>query len=158
MSSLNNGVGDMTDKKYDSLKLCNQLCFPLYAASREITRKYKPFLDKLDLTYTQYITMLVLWEHGRISVSELGEYLYLDSGTLTPLLKKLEKKNLITRNRSRDDERVLYVTLTDEGLAMREEALAVPEGMKCNVTLTPEESAELYRILYKLLKSEDIAK
>ena len=145
----------MNDKKYDSLKLCNQLCFPLYAASREITRKYKPFLDKLDLTYTQYITMLVLWEHGRISVSELGEYLYLDSGTLTPLLKKLEKKNLITRSRSKEDERVLFVTLTDEGQALKDDALAVPEGMKCNSVLTREEASELYRILYKLLKTGD---
>ena len=143
----------MSNKKYDSLKLCNQLCFPLYAASREITRKYKPFLDKLDLTYTQYITMMVLWEHGRITVSELGEYLYLDSGTLTPLLKKLEKKNLITRSRSKEDERVLYVTLTEDGVAMRDEALAVPEGMMCNMCLTKEEAAELYRILYKLLKN-----
>ena len=145
----------MNDKKYDSLKLCNQLCFPLYAASREITRKYKPFLDRLDLTYTQYITMLVLWEHGRISVSELGEYLYLDSGTLTPLLKKLEKKNLITSSRSKEDERVLFVTLTDEGQALKDDALAVPEGMKCNSVLTREEAAELYRILYKLLKTGD---
>ena len=104
-------------EKYESLKLDNQLCFPLYAAAKEIVRKYKPFLDELDLTYTQYITMMVMWEERCITVTKLGEKLYLDSGTLTPLLKKLEQKNYISRQRSKEDERTLDVTLTSEGLA-----------------------------------------
>lgn len=106
--------------KYDALKLENQLCFPLYAVSKEIVKRYKPFLDRLDLTYTQYITMMVLWEHRQMNVKELGEYLYLDSGTLTPVLKKLEQKGWIERTRARDDERVLIVTLTQEGDRLKE--------------------------------------
>ena len=94
--------------KYDSLKIENQICFPLYACSKEIIRMYKPFLDELDLTYTQYITMMILWDKGSLNVKELGEQIYLDSGTLTPLLKKLEQKNYITRQRSKDDERTLW--------------------------------------------------
>ena len=90
-------------EKYEGLKLENQLCFPLYACSREIVKKYKPYLDELDLTYTQYITMLVLWEQGQINVKELGECLYLDSGTLTPLLKKLEMKGWVTRHKMLGD-------------------------------------------------------
>ncbi len=97
--------------KYDSLKLENQLCFPLYACSKEITRRYKPFLSKLDLTYTQYITMMVLWETRELSVKELGDKLFLDSGTLTPLLKKLESKGYLTRNRSVKDERNLIIKI-----------------------------------------------
>ena len=139
------------DKKYDALKLENQLCFPLYACSREIIRQYKPFLDELDLTYTQYITMLVLWEHGPVTVKELGQFLFLDSGTLTPLLKKMEAKGLISRRRDRDDERSLIVSLTCEGEAMKDRALAVPAQMARCLRLAPEEAQELYRLLYKLL-------
>ena len=139
------------DKKYDALKLENQLCFPLYACSREIIRQYKPFLDELDLTYTQYITMLVLWEHGPVTVKELGQFLFLDSGTLTPLLKKMEAKGLISRRRDRDDERSLIVSLTCEGEAMKDRALAVPAQMARCLRLAPEEARELYRLLYKLL-------
>ena len=102
-------------EKYDALKLEKQLCFPLYAVSKEIVKKYKPFLDELDLTYTQYITMMVMWEHKEMNVKELGEHLYLDSGTLTPVLKKLEQKGWVKRNRAKEDERVLIVTLTTEG-------------------------------------------
>ena len=116
--------------KYDSLKLENQLCFPLYACSKEITRRYKPFLSKLDLTYTQYITMMVLWENRELSVKELGDKLFLDSGTLTPLLKKLESKGYLTRNRSVKDERNLIIKITDKGMALREEALAVPQEIR----------------------------
>ena len=105
--------------KYDRLKLANQLCFPLYAASKEIVRHYKPFLDELDMTYTQYIAMMVLWEHKEVTVKELGQYLYLDSGTLTPLLKTMEKKGWVERNRSKEDERVLNVTITEQGDALR---------------------------------------
>lgn len=137
--------------KYDKLKLENQLCFPLYAASKEIVRHYKPFLDKLDMTYTQYIAMMVLWEHKKLNVKELGEYLYLDSGTLTPLLKTMEKKGWIERNRSKEDERVLNVTITKQGEALREQALSVPEQMAGCVHLKQEEIAQLYQLLYKIL-------
>ena len=106
--------------KYDNLKLENQLCFPLYAASKEIVRQYKPFLDKLDMTYTQYITMMVMWEHKELTVKELGQYLYLDSGTLTPLLKTMEKKGWVERNRSKEDERVLNVSITESGEKLKE--------------------------------------
>lgn len=134
------------------IRLKDQLCFPLYACSREIVKKYKPFLDELDLTYTQYITMMVMWEKRQLSVKELGEYLFLDSGTLTPLLKKLEQKSWVTRKRAREDERVLIVTLTEEGARLQERASTVPVRMsKCISNLTPEEAGQLYRLLYKLL-------
>ena len=140
------------DKKYDALKLENQLCFPLYACSREIIKQYKPFLDEIDLTYTQYIAMMVLWEKESVTVKELGEALYLDSGTLTPLLKKMEAKGLITRRRSEEEERSLIVRLTEEGEALKDQALAVPYKMSGCVRLEPEEAQDLYRILYKLLR------
>ena len=141
--------------KYDSLKLSNQLCFPLYACSKEVVRKYKPFLDKIDLTYTQYITMMVMWEHKTISVKALGEYLYLDSGTLTPVLKTLEKKNYVKRTRSTTDERFLDVSVTPEGLELREKALEIPVKMGECMSLTPEEAGQLYTILHKLLTKID---
>ena len=140
------------EKKYEALKLENQLCFPLYACSRETIKLYKPYLDELDLTYTQYIAMMVLWEKETVTVKELGEALYLDSGTLTPLLKKMEAKGLITRRRSEQDERSLIVRLTDEGMALRERAVDIPRQVASCVQLEPEEAKELYRILYKLLK------
>ena len=140
------------DSKYDALKIGNQLCFPLYACSREIIKRYKPFLDAIDLTYTQYLAMMVLWEQGSTTVKELGNALYLDSGTLTPLLKKMEAKGLITRRRSEADERSLIVSLTAEGEALKDKALSVPHQMASCVCLEPEEAQELYRILYKLLK------
>lgn len=145
------------DKRYDALRLDRQLCFPLYACSRNIIREYKPFLDKLDLTYTQYITMLVLWEKKTMTVKELGEQLYLDSGTLTPLLKKLENKGLIHRKRSTEDERNLILTLTREGRAMQEKALEIPEELAKRVPLTGEECETLYRLLYKVLEAQDQA-
>ena len=141
----------MTDSRYDVLKLENQLCFPLYACSREVIKLYKPFLDEIDLTYTQYITMMVLWDRKTINVKTLGEVLYLDSGTLTPLLKKLEGKGLVTRCRSAEDERSLIITLTAAGEALKDRAVHIPEEMVKCVTLEPQESAELYRLLYKLL-------
>jgi len=141
----------MNEARYESLKLENQLCFPLYACSREIIKQYKPFLDELDLTYTQYITMMVLWERKCVTVKELGECLYLDSGTLTPLLKKLESKGFLNRNRSTEDERSLLVSLTDRGEALKDRAAAVPEQMARCSNLSPEEAMALYRILYKLL-------
>ena len=141
--------------KYDVLLLDNQLCFPLYACSKEIIRKYKPFLDKLGLTYTQYITMLVLWEEKKLSVSGLGERLYLDSGTLTPLLKNLENKGYIKRKRLENDERVLEVELTQEGEALKDRALDIPSKIAGLTNLNGREALELYRLLYKLLGVEN---
>lgn len=142
------------ESRYDALKLENQLCFPLYACSRGVIREYKPFLDQLDLTYTQYIAMLVLWEKGTMTVKELGEQLYLDSGTLTPLLKKLEHKGLITRKRSSEDERNLILTLTKAGMNMREQALSIPEELAKLVPLNHEEIVTLYKLLYKILEKQ----
>ncbi len=139
------------DENYESLKLGNQLCFPLYACSKEIIRKYKPYLDDIDLTYTQYITMMVLWEKKTVNVKTLGENLYLDSGTLTPVLKKLESKGYITRERSSKDERNLVVTITPEGEQLRDKALSIPPAMGSCVKLTEEESAVLYKLLYKII-------
>lgn len=141
----------MIDHNFDALKLDNQLCFPLYACARETIKLYKPYLDRLELTYTQYITMLVLWETNQMTVKELGTRLYLDSGTLTPLLKKLEEKGLITRRRSTADERNLIVTLTPQGEALREMAVDIPGEMTKCLVLTREERITLYRLLYKML-------
>lgn len=140
----------MTDK-YEVLKIENQLCFPLYACAKEIVRKYKPFLEELDLTYTQYITMMVMWDKKNMNVKELGEYLYLDSGTLTPVLKKLENKGYITRQRSKEDERSLIVSITEVGENLRESALSIPGKITECVKLEPSEAKELYTLLYKIL-------
>ena len=142
----------MSEQNYDALKLSRQLCFPLYACSREMIKLYKPWLDELELTYTQYITMLVLWEHKAMTVKALGQELYLDSGTLTPLLKKLEEKGLVTRRRSEQDERNLIVTLTAKGEAMRDDALHIPAEMTKCILLPREDIRELYRMLYQLLE------
>lgn len=138
-------------KMEEKLKLENQLCFPLYACSKEVIKKYKPILDELDLTYTQYITMMVLWEHGSINVKNLGDMLFLDSGTLTPLLKKLESKGYITRNRDKNDERNLIISITDSGKKLKDEAICVPDKIGKCICLTNEEAIELYRLLYKVL-------
>ena len=142
----------MMEEKYESLKLSKQLCFPLYACSREMIKLYKPFLDELGLTYTQYITLMVLWEHKAMTVKALGQELYLDSGTLTPLLKKLEEKGLVTRRRSDLDERNLIVTITELGESMRDRALHIPEEMTKCITLPSEDIRALYRMLYQLLE------
>ncbi|MBQ9928820.1 MAG: MarR family transcriptional regulator [Lachnospiraceae bacterium] len=144
----------MNNTKYDALKLENQICFPLYACSREIVKRYKPFLEEIDLTYTQYITMMVMWEKKCVNVKELGESLYLDSGTLTPLLKKLEAKGFLTRKRSDQDERNLIVTITEEGEKMKEKAVDIPFKMAGCTNLTEEEGMMLYRILYKILGND----
>lgn len=136
---------------YDELMLGNQLCFPLYACSKEIVRRYKPFLDEIDLTYTQYIAMMVLWEEKKVNVKELGSRLFLDSGTLTPVLKRLEQKGLITRQRDEKDERVLIAQITAEGEALKERAVEVPHKMAGCVKLDEQDAKELYRILYTLL-------
>lgn len=140
-----------TNKDYEALKLKNQLCFPLYAASREIIKQYRPLLDALDLTYTQYITMMVLWEDEEVDGRELGQKLFLDSGTLTPVLKSLEGKGLLRRSRSLQDERVLRVALTPEGRALKERAVTVPQEMAACVRLDQEEARLLYGLLYKIL-------
>ncbi len=135
----------------DALKLENQLCFPLYACSKELVRHYTPLLKQLDLTYTQYITMMVMWERGQVTVKELGEMLYLDSGTLTPLLKKLESKGYVTRERNPLDERELLVSLSENGRRLRKQARNVPlEVSKC-VGLSEQEAGEMYQLLYKML-------
>lgn len=138
-------------EEFNELKLENQLCFPLYACSKEIIRKYKPFLDKLDLTYTQYIVMLVLWEKHEMNVKHLGEYLFLDSGTLTPVLKKLEKKNYINKNRLADDERNVVISITKEGTKLKEKAKDVPKCMAKCINLSKNEAETLYKLLYKML-------
>ncbi len=140
------------EKKYESLKLSHQLCFPLYACSREMIKLYKPWLDELGLTYTQYITMMVLWEHKAMTVKALGQELYLDSGTLTPLLKKLEEKGLVTRRRSDLDERNLIVTITESGERMKDAALRIPAEMTKCVNLPEDDIIDLYRMLYQMLE------
>ena len=140
------------EEKYEVLKLSKQLCFPLYACSREMIKLYKPFLDELGLTYTQYITMMVLWEHKALTVKALGQELFLDSGTLTPLLKKLEEKGLVTRRRSDLDERNLIVTITELGEAMKDRALHIPAEMTKCILLPKEDIRELYRMLHQLLE------
>ncbi|MBQ9414340.1 MAG: MarR family transcriptional regulator [Clostridia bacterium] len=145
----------MKETRYDRLKLSRQLCFPLYAASREVIRQYRPYLDALDLTYTQYITMMVLWEHERQSVKDLGAQLFLDSGTLTPVLKSLEAKGYVRRTRGEQDERLLIVDLTEEGRALRDKAASVPQQMASCIRLSREEAATLYKLLYKLLRTEN---
>lgn len=142
----------MSESRYDALKLEKQLCFPLYAASRETIKLYRPHLDKLNLTYTQYIALEVLWEQGTVSARELGSKLFLDSGTLTPVLKSLEAKGLVRRERSAEDERVLLVSTTPAGEALKDDALSIPEKVISCLKLEKEENLELYRLLYKLLE------
>lgn len=136
------------------LKLENQLCFPLYAAAKEVVNRYKPYLKEIDLTYTQYIAMMVLWEHESIGVKEMGRYLHLDSGTLTPLLKRLEKKGFVTRKRSGKDERAVIITITKAGKELKKKAAEVPVKMKNCIPLSMEESQVLYKLLYKVLDQE----
>ena len=145
----------MNEQNYDALKIENQLCFPLYACSREVIKQYKPYLDKMDLTYTQYVVMLALWEEKEMTVKALGDRLYLDSGTLTPLLKKLETKGYITRTRSRKDERNLLVGVTESGAALREVDMEIPRAIREHSELTREEAEILYRLLYKILAHVD---
>ena len=143
----------MSETKFDPQKLENQLCFPLYAASKEVIRRFKPFLDPLDLTYTQYITLLVLWNEKKMSVKELGERLYLESGTMTPVLKKLESKHYIQRSRAPQDERSVIITLTEEGMALKEKASTVPASMRGCIALTREEAVTLHGLLSKILNT-----
>ena len=138
------------NEKYDILKIDNQFCFSVYALSKEITRLYKPFLKKIDLTYTQYITMLVLWETDELNVNEIGKRVSLDSGTLTPLLKKLEEKGLLNRERQKNDERNLTVTLTEKGGKLKDIALEIPVKLLEEINVNPEKIIELRDTLKKL--------
>ncbi|MBQ3797210.1 MAG: MarR family transcriptional regulator [Butyrivibrio sp.] len=142
------------DDKYAALRLKNQLCFPLYAVSNMITRKYKHMLDKLDLTYTQYIVMMVLWEEKKVNEKFLCEALCLKSNTVTPLLKKLEAKGYIEKTKDTSDERNLVITLTDAGEKLQDKALCVPETIAQEFHLTQEEALTLYQTLYKMLDEE----
>ena len=141
----------MPEPQYEALKLKNQGCFPLYAAARQIIKLYHPYLDPLGLTYTQYITMMVFWEEGSISVKELGNRLFLDSGTLTPLLKVLEKKGYVTRRRWPEDERVVVAEVTPAGMALRERVLEIPAKVAACVPLSPQEGLQLQTLLNRLL-------
>ena len=137
--------------KFESLKLSNQVCFPLYAASREVIKLYKPFLDEYNLTYTQYITMLVLWEDEKITIKELCKKLYLDSGTITPVIKKLEAMGLLIKYRDKSDERIVNVELTDKGRELKEEIVKVPEQVSCKVNGSMEDLLILKNLLEKVL-------
>ncbi len=142
----------MTRQENSTLKLENRICFLLYAASRDVIKSYKPYLDDMGLTYTQYITMIVMWEEKSITVKELGKRLYLDSGTLTPLLKKMEAKGLLTRKRSFEDERNLIVTVTEEGERLKEMADGIPEKILACSEISLEEAVTLRALLLKILK------
>ena len=139
--------------EYPQLQLDSQLCFPLYACARKVIDAYTPLLKPLGLTYTQYIVMLELWEKEKVKVGELGHRLYLDCGTLTPMLKKMEESGWLTRCRCKVDERVVYVALTDKGRALREQVKDIPGRVGSCITLPQEEAFELYRLLHKLLDS-----
>lgn len=147
------GCSRMSEKYNDVMQLEKQLCFPLYAASREVIKRYRPYLDALGLTYTQYIVLLVIWETGTISVRDLGRRLYLDSGTLTPVLKTLEKNGLIIRRRSEKDERVLLVSVTCDGRALRDKAGEIPQAIRASVRLSDREAETLVALVNKILAS-----
>lgn len=136
---------------FNKLSIKNQLCFAVYSCAREITRLYTPILNEHDLTYTQYITMLVLWENDNIKVKDMGKILFLDSGTLTPVIKSLEKKGLVERNRSKEDERNVYVSLTKKGQELKSKIETVPDQVGCSLNLEPNEAIELYKLCYKVL-------
>jgi len=138
--------------QYESLKLCNQLCFPLYAASRKITSIYTPYFKPLGLTYTKYIVFLVLWEEDGITVGDICSRLYLDNGTVTPLIKKMEAEGYVTRKRSKEDERVVTVHLTEKGRAFRDKCTDIPARAGACLRLSQEEAATMYQLLYKMLE------
>ena len=138
----------------EAMKLANQLCFPLYAAARNVTNLYTPLLKPLGLTYTQYIVFLVLWEKDGISVSEIGKKLMLDNGTLSPLLKKMERAGYVSRRRSSEDDRVVEITLTEEGRALQEKARDIPEKAARCIDLPMEKARLLYSLLYELLERD----
>jgi DNA-binding MarR family transcriptional regulator len=136
----------------ETLKLSNQLCFPLYALSRKMTSHYLPLLDKIGLTYPQYLVMLVLWEEDAVSVKELGHKLMLDSGTLSPMLKKLEDRELVVRKRLKEDERVVIITLTESGKKLKENAADIPEQIRCSLEVSDKELRDLKALATGLLE------
>ena len=140
--------------KYDSLLLKNQLCFPTYAAANKITRRYQPLLKKLNLTYTQYIVMMVMWEKKKVNEKELCEALYLKTNTLTPLIKKLKDKGLVEISKDKVDHRNLVISLTNKGDSLKEKAVEVPPSIAKEFNLTEEEAKFLYQILYKILNDD----
>jgi len=140
-------------KDYPQLRLGNQLCFPLYACSKEIVRRYAPLLQPYNLTYTHYIVMMVLWEKKEVTVSDLGKQLYLDSGTLTPVLKRLEAHGYVARSRRADDERCVVVSPTEKGWELQEKLSDVPAQIGSCMNLSPEDAATLYGLLHKVLGS-----
>ena len=137
----------------EMLKLENQLCFPLYVCAKEVVRRYTPLLEPLGLTYTQYIVMMVMWEHKSISIKDMGKLLFLDSGTLTPMLKKMEKAGLITRKRASQDERMVIISITERGEQLQEKAAEVPSKMAGCVTLESDDAMQLYALLHKLMRT-----
>ncbi len=139
---------------HEAMKLANQLCFPLYAAARNVTSLYTPFLKPLGLTYTQYIVFLVLWEKDGLSVTEIGEKLMLDNGTLSPLLKKMEQAGYIERRRCRDDDRIVEITLTDGGRKLQDKVKDIPVKVSECISLPHEKAQELYALLYELLENQ----
>ena len=139
---------------HEAMKLSNQLCFPLYAAARNVTGLYTPWLKPLGLTYTQYIVFLVLWEKDALTVGEIGERLMLDNGTLSPLLKKMEQAGYVERRRSQEDERVVVITLTEAGRALQEKAKDIPAQVAGCIDLSPEKAQTLYALLYELLENQ----
>ena len=139
------------ENKYDALMLKNQLCFPIYLCSKEIIRRYTSMLNELNLTYTQYVVMMYFWEKEESNVKELGDVLLLDSSTLTPLLKKLESKGYITRERSKLDERNLNIKITNKGIELRDKALVIPNEIGKCIGLDKEEAKTLYKLVYKVL-------
>ncbi|MBM7703687.1 MarR family winged helix-turn-helix transcriptional regulator [Metabacillus iocasae] len=140
----------MSDR-YEQLKLEHQLCFTIYATSREITKVYKPLLDELNVTYPQYLALLVLWEEEEVSVKQMGERLYLDSGTLTPMLKRMEQQGLLTRQRSLEDERVVTVRLTEEGKQLKDKACHIPDAVFSMSNQSPQQLSHLKQTLNDLL-------
>lgn len=137
----------------DLLKISNQLCFPIYALSKEITNQYRPLLEKLDLTYPQYLVLMVLWEHQKLNVCEIGKILRLDSGTLTPLLKRLEAKQIVIRERSKQDERIVDVSLTEKGIALEDDAVCIPVQLMEKVQLSAEEILQFKTIINKIFNT-----
>ena len=141
-----------TGTAYDALKLENQVCFPLYACAKELVRQYGPYLKECGLTYTQYIVMMVLWERETVSSRQLAECLHLDYGTLTPVLRRLSQAGLLKRERAEEDERLLTLSLTEEGRALREKAVSIPPAIAECMGLSPEEFMALYALTYKALR------
>lgn len=138
----------------EKLKLENQLCFPMYVCAKEIVRRYTPLLEPFGMTYTQYIAMMVLWEHKQITVRDIGKLLFLDSGTLTPMLKKMERNGWLSRVRSKEDERMVIVSITEQGEALQERLSHIPTQMMAQcVKLNTDEAFQLYKLLTKMIQT-----